>query len=105
VGALQLVLDRGQIMDWFTSREIHGPRVVASLAFYLFLVHMCHAPTGRSFPPVVKDRNFASAIIMVFCISGIMQRPVARWRPICKNSRVFAARMRGGRWRREGRDA
>jgi len=41
-GRLQLVLDRGQIMDWFTSREIMVLAVVAGLAFYLFLVSYVH---------------------------------------------------------------
>lgn len=73
VAAFQLMLDRGQIMDWFTAREIVVLAVVAGLAFYLFVVHMCMSakpflPTG-----LFTDRNFASAIIMVFCVSAIMQ--------------------------------
>ena len=38
--SLQMMLDRGQELDWFTSREIWIEAVTAALAFYLFLVHM-----------------------------------------------------------------
>ena len=61
VGALQMMLDRGQELDWFGSREIIIEAVVAGLAFYLFIVHMFTAerpflPPGCSvtvisFPP------------------------------------------------------
>jgi len=40
LGCLQLMLDRGQTLDWFSSREIIIDAVVAGLGFYLFLVHM-----------------------------------------------------------------
>ncbi|MGE0417625.1 MAG: DHA2 family efflux MFS transporter permease subunit [Acetobacteraceae bacterium] len=81
VGSLQMMLDRGQILDWFTSREIMILAVVAGLAFYLFVVHMCTSekpflPTG-----LFKDRNYASAIIMVFCVSSILQSTSALLAP------------------------
>ena len=81
VGAFQMMLDRGQIMDWFTSREIVALAAVAALAFYLFVVHMCVSdkpflPTG-----LFKDRNFFSAIVMVFCISAVLQATSALLAP------------------------
>jgi DHA2 family multidrug resistance protein len=81
VGALQMMLDRGQILDWFTSREIILLAIVAGLSFYLFLVHM--SLSERPFLPtgLFKDRNFFSAIIMVFCISAILQATSALLAP------------------------
>jgi len=81
IGALQMMLDRGQIQDWFTSREIIILAVVGGLAFYLFLVHM--ALSEKPFLPtgLFKDRNFFSAIIMVFCISAILQATSALLAP------------------------
>ncbi len=81
VGSLQMMLDRGQIMDWFTSRQIVVLAVIATLSFYLFIVHMTLSdkpflPTG-----LFKDRNFFSAIIMVFCISAILQATSALLAP------------------------
>ena len=40
VGALQLMLDRGQEQDWFNSPEIIVEAVIAALGLYLFAVHM-----------------------------------------------------------------
>ena len=37
---MQLMLDRGQDQDWFTSREIITEAVFAGLGLYLFLVHI-----------------------------------------------------------------
>jgi DHA2 family multidrug resistance protein len=85
VGALQMLLDRGQELDWFSSREIIVEAVVAGLAFYLFVVHMFTAE--RPFLPVglFKDRNFSSAIIMIFCISSVMLATSALLAPYLEN--------------------
>ena len=95
VAALQTMLDRGQIMDWFTSREIVVMAVVAGLAFYLFVVHMCMSdkpflPTG-----LFKDRNYTSAIIMVFCVSAIMQATGALLAPYLQKLAGFAPQDAG----------
>ena len=39
VGALQLLLDRGQQVDWFQATEIQLYTVVVVLGFYLFVTH------------------------------------------------------------------
>ena len=39
IGALQLMLDRGELKDWFHSSEIWVEATVAGLGFYLFTVH------------------------------------------------------------------
>jgi MFS transporter, DHA2 family, multidrug resistance protein len=39
IGALQLMLDRGELKDWFHSVEIWVEATVAGLGFYLFVVH------------------------------------------------------------------
>ena len=38
IGSFQMMLDRGEQLDWFSSTEIIVEAVVAALAFYLFLV-------------------------------------------------------------------
>ena len=58
VGALQLMLDRGQKLDWFSSREIIVEAVLAGLGFYLFVVHMFTADRPFLPPGLFKDRNF-----------------------------------------------
>jgi len=72
LGSLQMMLDRGQDLDWFTSREIIVEAVMAGLGFYLFLVHMFTAE--RPFLPVAvfRDRNFAAAALMMFCTGMVL---------------------------------
>lgn len=72
VGSLQLMLDRGQYLDWFTSREIIVETVLAGLGFYLFVVHMVTAQNPFLPPALFKDRNFVCGVLMVFSVSMIM---------------------------------
>jgi MFS transporter, DHA2 family, multidrug resistance protein len=72
VGALQLMLDRGQRLDWFSSREIIIEAVLAALGLYLFVVHMLTAENPFLPPSLFRDRNFVCGVLMVFCISMIM---------------------------------
>jgi hypothetical protein len=61
IGALQMLLDRGELKDWFGSTEIWIAATVAGLGFYLFVVHTVTA-TDRSFlnRDLLKDGKFRS---------------------------------------------
>jgi DHA2 family multidrug resistance protein len=72
VAALQLLLDRGETQDWFSSREIIIEAVLAGLGFYLFTVHMFTAERPFLPPGLFKDRNFVCGVSMVFCTATIM---------------------------------
>ena len=66
IGALQLMLDRGETKDWFASTEIIAEAVVAGLCLYLFLVHMLDraAAVHRARAvqgPQLRDRPRASS--------------------------------------------
>src|SRR5579884_547495 len=56
IGALQLLLDRGELKDWFSSTEICVEAVVGVLALYLLVVHTATA-TDRSFVNRALLRN------------------------------------------------
>jgi DHA2 family multidrug resistance protein len=84
-GAFQMMLDRGQLLDWFSSREIIVEAVLAGLALYLFVVHMFTAEKPFLPPALFKDRNFASAIVMVFCVSSVMLATAALLAPYLQN--------------------
>ena len=71
-GALQLMLDRGQNQDWFSSREIVIEAVLAGLGLYLFVVHMFTADRPFLPPGLFKDRNFVCGVSMVFCTATVM---------------------------------
>ena len=66
VSALQIMLDRGQRLDWFDSPEIIAEAIVAAAAFYLFIAHV--TTTNQPFlqPRLLLDRNYAVGIIIGF---------------------------------------
>ncbi len=84
-GALQLMLDRGQELDWFTSGEIVVEAVIAGLAFYLFVVHMMVADKPFLSLSLFKDRNFSSGMVMVFCVSSVLLSTSALLAPYLQN--------------------
>jgi MFS transporter, DHA2 family, multidrug resistance protein len=69
IGALQMLLDRGELKDWFGSTEIWVEATVAGLAFYLFVVHTATA-TDRSFlnREMLRDTNCMIGTLMMFLI-------------------------------------
>ncbi|HEX6994925.1 MAG TPA: DHA2 family efflux MFS transporter permease subunit [Gammaproteobacteria bacterium] len=71
IGALQLMLDRGETADWFASREIVLEAVVSGLALYLFVVHMFTAKEPFLEPRLFKDRNFVAGLMLMFTV-GVM---------------------------------
>ncbi len=84
-GALQMMLDRGQTLDWFSSREIMVEAVLAGLGFYLFVVHMFTADKPFLPPALFRDRNFAAGMVMVFCVSSVMLATAALLAPYLQN--------------------
>jgi len=72
IGALQMMLDRGQDQDWFSSGEIVTEAVLAGVGFYLFVVHLLTAE--RPFIPlrVFKDVNFSASLAMMFAVGVVL---------------------------------
>jgi DHA2 family multidrug resistance protein len=81
IGALQLMLDRGQDHDWFTSREIIVEGTLASLGLYLFLVHALSASQPLIRPALFKDVNFASGVLLMFMVGVFMVSSLALMTP------------------------
>src|SRR5215469_15324047 len=78
VGAMQLMLDRGELKDWFHSREVWIEATVAALSFYLFAVHTATA-SDRSFinRELLKNVNFIAGTILMFSVGAIMTGTLA----------------------------
>ncbi|HTH15164.1 MAG TPA: DHA2 family efflux MFS transporter permease subunit, partial [Magnetospirillum sp.] len=68
VGALQLFLDRGEQLDWFSSGEIQIEALITASAFYLFLVHTFTAREPFVKPGLFLDRNFAVGMLFIFTV-------------------------------------
>ena len=72
IGGIQMMLDRGQDQDWFSSREILIEAVLGGLGVYLFVVHMLTARRPFIPPALFKDRNFAMGVMMMFAAGTIL---------------------------------
>jgi MFS transporter, DHA2 family, multidrug resistance protein len=65
IGAMQILLDRGEEKDWFGSGEIWIEAIIAASAFYLFLVHTFTAKDPFVRPSLFRDRNFTAGMIFI----------------------------------------
>jgi DHA2 family multidrug resistance protein len=72
VASLQLLLDRGQLLDWFSSREIIAEAIAAALGFYLFVIHILSTDRPFVSPALFRDRNFNAANLFLFLIGVVL---------------------------------
>src|SRR6266481_6419170 len=66
ITALQLMIDRGQRLDWFESPEIVIDAVVAAIAFWIFAAHSLTAERPFLDPKLLLDRNFSIGLVIAF---------------------------------------
>ncbi|MFL5283838.1 MAG: DHA2 family efflux MFS transporter permease subunit [Rhodopila sp.] len=72
IGGLQMMLDRGQNQDWFTSNEIIAEAVLGGLGVYLFIAHMFTARKPFIPPVLFRDRNFVAGLMLMFATGTIL---------------------------------
>jgi DHA2 family multidrug resistance protein len=77
IAAFQLMLDRGQHVDWFASTEIWVEAGIALAAFWMFLVHLATSRSPIFSLAMLKDRNLASGMLFMFIISVVMMSAMA----------------------------
>lgn len=85
VGALQMLLDRGELKDWFNSTEILLETGLAALGFYLFIVHACTYPRPFINLELFKDRNFIVSNILIFVVGVVLFATLALIPPMLQN--------------------
>src|SRR5690606_20599624 len=56
--SLQMLLDRGERLDWFASTEIWLEAIGCALGFYLFAVHVLTTKVHFLNKRLFNDRNF-----------------------------------------------
>jgi MFS transporter, DHA2 family, multidrug resistance protein len=77
VGALQLMLDRGEIEGWFESTEIVLEATLAGLCFYGFVVHSVTVERPFLDLALLRDRNFSIGVLLIFLINLMMLATLA----------------------------
>jgi DHA2 family multidrug resistance protein len=85
LGAMQLMLDRGTDKGWFGSAEIIVECLIAGVGLYLFVVHMLTAKTPFIPPKIFNDRNFLSAMFLMFVTGAILLASSALLPPYLQN--------------------
>jgi DHA2 family multidrug resistance protein len=91
IGALQLMLDRGNALDWFDSTEVVLEAATAALAFYLFMVHMFTAQKPFIEPKLFADRNFVAGLLLMFTVGVLLLATMALLPPFLQTLLGFPA--------------
>ncbi|NBQ76077.1 MAG: MFS transporter, partial [Acetobacteraceae bacterium] len=76
IGCVQLVLSRGQRLDWYESTEIIIESVIAALAFYVFIAHSLTAKQPFLNLRLLLDRNYALGLLLVFIYGMVNFTPI-----------------------------
>jgi len=71
IGALQLLLDRGEQVGWFDANEIVVMAIVSATAFYFFLAHSLTTERPFISMEIFRDRNFNVGLMFMF-VCGVM---------------------------------
>lgn len=72
LATLQLMLDRGQHVDWFQSWEIWIECIIAISALWMFLVHQFSAEKPMFSRDLIANRNFVTALGFMMLIGMMM---------------------------------
>jgi DHA2 family multidrug resistance protein len=72
VGALQVILDKGQEDDWFAANWIVIATVVSAAALILFVVHELYTPDPVVRLRVFKDRTYAAGVFLMTMLGFIL---------------------------------
>jgi DHA2 family multidrug resistance protein len=72
IGALQLMLDRGEQLGWFGSAEIVTEAAVSAAGFYFFFAHSLTTEGPFVRFEIFKDRNYLGGIIFMAVIGVVL---------------------------------
>lgn len=89
IGALQMMLDRGESLNWFASREIMIEALLVGLGLYLFIAHMFTHPQPFIEPGLFRDRNFSVGLIFIFNVGVILFATMALLPPFLQNLKNY----------------
>jgi DHA2 family multidrug resistance protein len=85
IGALQLLLDRGEQVGWYDSAEIIIETIIAAAGFYFFFAHSL--TTNEPFVrfELFYDRNFAASCLFMAAIGVVLYGVMALITPFMQS--------------------
>ncbi|MGO9512978.1 MAG: DHA2 family efflux MFS transporter permease subunit [Steroidobacteraceae bacterium] len=74
IGSLQMLLDRGQQNDWFSSNESWAEAIAMVLGFTYFVAHTALTRADKSFFDyrLLKNRNYVTGLLFIFVVGVVL---------------------------------
>ena len=89
VGALQMMLDRGEREAWFESGEVIIEASLVVLGFYLFIVHSLTTREPFLNLKLLRDRNYAIGLCFIFLYGLLTLAPMVLMPPFLSELRDY----------------
>tara|TARA_Y100000588_G_scaffold372919_1_gene446105 strand:- start:1443 stop:2957 length:1515 start_codon:yes stop_codon:yes gene_type:complete len=87
--AMQLMLDRGNRLDWFESTEITLEAAAAAICLYIFATHILTAQNPYLNPWLLRDRNYCLGVILVFMYGMLNFTPLVLFPSMLQDLRGY----------------
>src|SRR5262249_5065789 len=85
IGALQMMLDRGEQLGWFGSPEIIAEAIISAAGFYFFFAHSLTTSTPFVRFDAFRDRHYVGGIIFIAVIGVVLFGTMALVTPFLQN--------------------
>ena len=85
IGAMQLMLDRGEQLGWFESGEIVAETVVSVVGFYFFFAHSLTSERPFVRFDIFKDRTYVGGCLFMAIIGLVLFGTMALVTPFMQN--------------------
>jgi len=97
IGALQMLLDRGEQNDWFGSTETWVEAILLALSFAWFVAHTATRPAGKSFLDyrLLRNANYVSGLLFIFIVGLVLYATRALTPTMLQGLMGYPAKMAG----------
>ncbi|MFI4981574.1 MAG: MDR family MFS transporter [Nevskiales bacterium] len=95
IAGLQMLLDRGERLEWFASPEIQVEAMASVLGFYVFAVHVLTKRVHFLNKALFRDRNFGVSTVMNFVLGFVLLPTLALTSPMLEELLGYPADTAG----------
>lgn len=85
LGALQLLLDRGEQQDWFESLEIRIEALIVAFGAYFYFLHARSSERPLLDFRLLRDRNFLAGVVFIFILGVVLFATMALLPPFLQS--------------------
>ena len=87
--SLQLILDRGERLDWLDSPFIISTTVLMAVAFLMYIANSCFSEQPFINPRLFADRNYTIGLFLVFIYGSLNFTPLVLLPPLLQNLKGY----------------